>query len=72
MVWMAKQLQKIIKECLVKSELHGKNYNLFETKGHCPQFCGNGKYGIQHEFRIFNFIDLQNEEDYEREESCSV
>ena len=39
---------------------------------HCPQFCGNGKYGIQHEFRIFNFIDLQNEEDYEREESCSV
>ena len=29
-------------------------------------FCINGKYGIQSEFRIFYFIYLQNEEDYER------
>ena len=40
--------------------------------GHYKIFCVNGKYGIQREFRIFYFIDLQNEEDYERKESSSA
>lgn len=31
-----------------------------------------GKYGIQSEFRIFNFIHLPNENDYERIESSSA
>ena len=39
---------------------------------HYKIFCVNGKYGIQREFRIFYFIDLQNEEDYERKESSSA
>lgn len=29
---------------------------------HYKIFCVNGKYGIQREFRIFYYIDLQNEE----------
>ena len=41
-------------------------------KGHYKIFCVNGKYGIQVEFRIFYFIALQNEEDYERKESSSA
>ena len=40
--------------------------------GHYKIFCVNGKYGIQVEFRIFYFIALQNEEDYERKESSSA
>ena len=46
----------------------------FMTKhcGHYKIFCVNGKYGIQVEFRIFYFIALQNEEDYERKESSSA
>ena len=39
---------------------------------HYKIFCVNGKYGIQVEFRIFYFIALQNEEDYERKESSSA
>ena len=39
---------------------------------HYKIFCVNGKYGIQVEFRIFYFIALQNEEDYERKESRSA
>ena len=39
---------------------------------HYRIFCVNGKYGIQVEFRIFYFIALQNEEDYERKESSSA
>ena len=40
--------------------------------GHYKIFCVNGKYGSQVEFRIFYFIALQNEEDYERKESSSA
>lgn len=46
--------------------------------GHCYYFwhykifCVNVKYGIQLEFRIFYFIDLQNEENYESKESSSA
>ena len=42
------------------------------NKRHYKIFCVNGKYGIQVEFRIFYFIALQNEEDYERKESSSA
>ena len=41
-------------------------------KGHYKIFCVNVKYGIQYGFRIFYLIALQNEENYEREESCSA
>lgn len=39
---------------------------------HYKIFCVNVKYGIQSGFRILYLIALQNEEDYEREESCSA
>ena len=42
------------------------------TFGHYKIFCVNAKYGIQYGFRIFYLIALQNEENYEREESCSA
>ena len=45
---------------------------IFQTRRHYKIFCVNGKYGIQVEFRIFYFIALQNEEDYERKESSSA
>ena len=41
-------------------------------KGHYKIFCVNGKYGIRYEFRIFYLIDLPNEENYKRTESCSA
>lgn len=41
-------------------------------KRHYKIFCVNAKYGIQYGFRIFYLIALQNEENYEREESCSA
>ena len=43
---------------------HGSN-----LPWHYKIFCVNGKYGIQIGFRIFLFIHLPNEEDYERKES---
>ena len=46
-------------------------FHLLEAR-HYKIFCVNGKYGIQVEFRIFYFIALQNEEDYERKESSSA
>ena len=49
-----------------------KNIVYHNTKRHYKIFCVNGKYGIQVEFRIFYFIALQNEEDYERKESSSA
>ena len=39
---------------------------------HYKIFCVNVKYGIQYGFRIFYLIALQNEENYESEESCSA
>ena len=45
---------------------------LFYFRGHYKIFCVNAKYGIQYGFRIFYLIALQNEENYEREESCSA
>ena len=39
---------------------------------HYKIFCVNGNTGFRNESRIFYFIDLQNEEDYERKESSSA
>ena len=39
---------------------------------HYKIFCVNGNTGFRKEFRIFYFIHLQNEEDYERKESSSA
>ena len=39
---------------------------------HSPQFCVNGNTGFKFESRIFYFIHLQNEEDYESKESSSA
>ena len=44
----------------------------FISMWHYKIFCVNVKYGIQYGFRIFYLIALQNEENYEREESCSA
>ena len=45
---------------------------VFNKIRHYKIFCVNVKYGIQYGFRIFYLIALQNEENYEREESCSA
>jgi len=39
---------------------------------HSKIYCVNGNTGFNLESRIFYFIDLQNEEDYERKESSSA
>ena len=39
---------------------------------HYKIFCVNGNTGFRKESRIFYFIHLQNEEDYERKESSSA
>ena len=39
---------------------------------HYKIFCVNGNTGFKFESRIFYFIHLQNEEDYERKESSSA
>lgn len=49
-----------------------KSNNKTGDFGHYKIFCVNVKYGIQYGFRIFYLIALQNEENYEREESCSA
>ena len=40
--------------------------------GHYKIFCVNGNTGFRNESRIFYFIHLQNEENYERKESSSA
>ena len=42
------------------------------VSGHYKIYCVNGNTGFNLESRIFYFIDLQNEEDYERKESSSA
>ena len=44
----------------------------FHGLRHYKIFCVNGNTGFKFESRIFYFIDLQNEEDYERKESSSA
>ena len=52
--------------------MRGINLHPSVKKRHYKIFCVNVKYGIQYGFRIFYLIALQNEENYEREESCSA
>lgn len=52
-----------------KGRLNSRSFCLYR---HYKIFCVNAKYGIQYGFRIFYLIALQNEENYEREESCSA
>ena len=44
----------------------------FISNRHYKIFCVNGNTGFKFESRIFYFIHLQNEEDYERKESRSA
>ena len=44
----------------------------FPGNRHYKIFCVNGNTGFRKESRIFYFIHLQNEEDYERKESSSA
>ena len=46
--------------------------SFYLKKRHYKIFCVNGNTGFKFESRIFNFIHLQNEEDYERKESSSA
>ena len=55
-----------------KEGCHNDVSNLLLLMRHYKIFCVNVKYGIQYGFRIFYLIALQNEENYEREESCSA
>ena len=57
-------------EIIHKEELRRYKAWYLYNKRHYKIFCVNVKYGIQYGFRIFYLIALQNEENYEREESC--
>ena len=59
-------------EIIHKEELRRYKAWYLYNKRHYKIFCVNVKYGIQYGFRIFYLIALQNEENYEREESCSA
>ena len=50
----------------------GKDPTTNEIKRHYKIFCVNRNTGFRKESRIFYFIHLQNEEDYERKESSSA
>ena len=50
----------------------GNSMTLALVYWHYKIFCVNGNTGFRKEFRIFYFIHLQNEEDYERKESSSA
>ena len=56
---------------IVKAE-QNTEFRATIKSGHYKIFCENGNTGFKFEFRIFYFIDLQNEEDYERKESRSA
>ncbi|KAA3689767.1 hypothetical protein F3F90_18145 [Bacteroides salyersiae] len=57
----------------IKKRKFRKEFSLFYFPiWHYKIFCVNVKYGIQYGFRVFYLIALQNEENYEREESCSA
>ena len=55
---------------------HGRSANaivpISYRIGHYKIFCVNGNTGFKFESRIFYFIHLQNEENYERKESSSA
>ena len=47
-------------------------YMYVKRDRHYKIFCVNGNTGFRNESRIFYFIHLQNEKDYERKESSSA
>ena len=53
----------------LNADWRGLDFNIF---WHYKIFCVNGNTGFRNESRIFYFIHLQNEEDYERKESSSA
>ena len=57
-----------------KSVHHHTSYDHLPTHKiwHYKIFCVNRNTGFRKESRIFYFIHLQNEEDYERKESSSA
>ena len=61
------KIKKIMKE-------RGENMSNIKIpqERHYKIFCVNGNTGFRNESRIFYFIHLQNEEDYERKESSSA
>jgi hypothetical protein len=63
-------LYSIIAQLLITRYI--KQGRVPKNSRHYKIFCVNVKYGIQYGFRIFYLIALQNEENYEREESCSA
>ena len=63
-----------LKERLCTLNTHSRHKTPHEKRiqGHYKIFCVNGNTGFRNESRIFYFIHLQNEEDYERKESSSA
>ena len=53
-----------------------EGFTSYGFSSHAPRhykiFCVNGNTGFKFESRIFYFIHLQNEEDYERKESSGA
>ena len=70
---MQPALMSLCKRTKISPRLSSKSQRTkYPRSGHYKIFCVNAKYGIQYGFRIFYLIALQNEENYEREESCSA
>ena len=70
--YKASDVREFIKERFSVTTLRQFEKEHCTKKRHYKIFCVNVKYGIQYGFRIFYLIALQNEENYEREESCSA
>ena len=61
--WMGEKLEQARRTGRVDGEMMLWHYKIF---------CVNRNTGFRKESRIFYFIHLQNEEDYERKESSSA
>ena len=63
------RLEREQQKCFMqKMRIEEKNW----SEGHYKIYCVNGNTGFRNESRIFYFIHLQNEEDYERKEPSSA
>ena len=73
---IAGRLVRGLKRNIKGNHGYDKLLGLFETIlfqwRHYKIFCVNGNTGFRNESRIFYFIHLQNEKDYERKESSSA
>ena len=56
----------------IKGKIIYRQSDIERLLRHYKIFCVNGNTGFRNESRIFNFIHLQNEEEYERKESSSA